>query len=148
MAPSHYLSQWWPVIILWNVMEFNTLRPEQSGQHFADNIFKCIFFIEKFEYLTHVLLGKMAAISQMIFSNAFLWMKSLVFWLKSHWSLFLRVQLWWSISLDNGLVSNRRQAIIWNNAGPIRGRIYVALPVGGDELNKISFRFICKGLID
>ena len=36
---------------------------------------------------------KMAAISQTISSDAFSWMKSFVFWLKFHWSLFLRVQL-------------------------------------------------------
>ena len=36
-------------------------------------------------------LDKMAAISQTIFSDAFSWMKSFVFWLKFHWSLFLRV---------------------------------------------------------
>ena len=35
----------------------------------------------------------MAAILKTIFSYAFLWMKSFVFWLKFHWSLFLRVQL-------------------------------------------------------
>ena len=43
--------------------------------------------------LTHLPLDKMAAISQRIFSDAFLWMKSFVFWLKFHWSFFLRVQL-------------------------------------------------------
>ena len=32
-------------------------------------------------------------ISHMTFSNAFSWMKYFVFWLKFHWSLFLRVQL-------------------------------------------------------
>ena len=37
--------------------------------------------------------AKMAAISQTIISDAFLWMKSFVFWLKFHWSLFPRVQL-------------------------------------------------------
>ena len=35
---------------------------------------------------------KMVAILQMIFSDAFLWTKSFVCWLKFHWSLFLRVQ--------------------------------------------------------
>ena len=39
---------------------------------------------------------------------------------------------WSSIGLDNGLVPNRRQAIIWTNADQIDWRIYVAL--GGDEL--------------
>ena len=43
--------------------------------------------------LTHVPPDKMAAISQTIFSDALSWMKSFVFWLKFHWSLFLRVQL-------------------------------------------------------
>ena len=43
--------------------------------------------------LTHLPLDKMAAILQTIFSNAFSWMKSFVFWLTFHLSLFLRVQL-------------------------------------------------------
>ena len=43
--------------------------------------------------LTHLTLDKMDAIPQIIFSDAFSWMKRFVFWLKFHWSLFLRVQL-------------------------------------------------------
>ena len=43
--------------------------------------------------LTHLPLDKMAAILLTIFSDAFSWMKSFEFWLKVHWSLFLRVQL-------------------------------------------------------
>ena len=78
--------------------------------------------------LTHLTLDKMAAISQAIFSDAFSWMKSSVFWLKFHWRLFLRVkliitQLW----LDNVLAPNRLQAIIWTNADPIYWRIFAAL---------------------
>ena len=42
--------------------------------------------------LTHLPLDKMAVISQTIFSGAFSWKKSLVFWLKFHWGLFPRVQ--------------------------------------------------------
>ena len=42
--------------------------------------------------LTLLTLDNMAAISQTIFADAFLWMKSFVFWLKFHWSLFLRPQ--------------------------------------------------------
>ena len=42
--------------------------------------------------LVNLPLDKMAAISQTIFSGAFSWMKSFVFWLKFYWSLFLRVQ--------------------------------------------------------
>ena len=38
-------------------------------------------------------LDKMATISQMIFSDAFSWMKNFVFWSTFHLSLFLRVQL-------------------------------------------------------
>ena len=43
--------------------------------------------------LLHLPLDKMAAISQMIFSDALLWMKIFVFWLKFHWSLFLSFQM-------------------------------------------------------
>ena len=53
--------------------------------------------------------------------------------IKFHWSLFLRAQLTKpSIGLDNGLVSNRQQAIIWTNADLIHWHIYAAL--GVDEL--------------
>ena len=47
------------------------------------------------DYWNHVALSldKMAAVSQTIFSGAFSWMKSLVFWFKFHWSLFLVAQL-------------------------------------------------------
>ena len=43
--------------------------------------------------LTHFPLDKMAAILQTVFSDAFSWMKSFVFWSKFHWSLFLSIQL-------------------------------------------------------
>ena len=43
----------------------------------------------KENWLTHPPLDKMAAILQTIFSDYFQsWMKSFVFWLKFHWSLF------------------------------------------------------------
>ena len=49
----------------------------------------------------------MAVISQTIFSDAFSRKKGFVFWLKFHWSLFLRVQLTISqYGLDNGLAPN------------------------------------------
>ena len=41
-----------------------------------------------------------------------------------------------SIGSGDGLAPNRRQAIIWTNADPVRWRIYAAL--GGDELIKSS----------
>ena len=52
---------------------------------------------------THWGWDKMAAISQTTLSNAFSWMKMLIFWLRFHWSLFLRVKFtifqywlrWW-----------------------------------------------------
>ena len=49
--------------------------------------------IQIYHRLTHLPMDKMAAIQQTIFSDAFSWMKSSVFWLKFHSSLFLRVQL-------------------------------------------------------
>ena len=39
---------------------------------------------------------------------------------------------WISIGSDTGLAPNRRQVIIWTNAGPIHWRIYAA--IGIDEL--------------
>ena len=45
------------------------------------------------DHLTHHTLHKMSTFSWTIFSDAFSWMKSVVFWLKFHWNLFLRVQL-------------------------------------------------------
>ena len=42
----------------------NTLRPRQNDRHLPDDIFKCFFWMKMFEY-----------------------------WLRFHWSLFLRVQL-------------------------------------------------------
>ena len=65
---------------------FNSSPRGQDGCQFADSIFRCIFFNETF-----------------------------AFWLKFHWSLFLRIQQH-NIGLDNGLASNRRQAIVWTNA--------------------------------
>ena len=43
--------------------------------------------------LTYHPLDKMAAISQTIFSNAFSWIKRVLFWLIFHCNLFIRVQL-------------------------------------------------------
>ena len=78
-------------------------------------------------------MADMDTILQTIFSDAIPWMKIFVFQLKFPWSLFLRVQLTTpSIGLDNGLVPNRREAIMWTNTDPIHWRIYAAL--GGDEL--------------
>ena len=61
-------------------------------QKLRTDIFNFIWFhIVAILYTVHV--DNLAAILQTIFSDAFLWMKSFVFWLKFHWSLFLNVQL-------------------------------------------------------
>ena len=68
---------------------------------------------------------KLAAIWQTIFSNAFNCTK-IVFWFKFHWHLFPMVQLTISnIGLDNGLVPDRRQAMIWTNDDPDYWRAYL-----------------------
>ena len=45
------------------------------------------------KHLTYLPMDKMAALSEMAFSNAFSWIKHFIFPFKFHWSLFLRVQL-------------------------------------------------------
>ena len=40
--------------------------------------------------LTNLPLDKMADILQMIISDEFSWMENFVFWIKFHWSVFLR----------------------------------------------------------
>ena len=89
--------------------------------------------------LTHLPLDKMASILQTIFSDALLWMKSFVFWSKFHWSLFLRLKLTKknTIGLDNGVVPNKQEAVIWTHVDLIHWHIYAAL--GGDELIYISW---------
>ena len=66
-------------------------------------------------------------------------MKSLVIWLKFHWSCAEGCN--WklpSTGLDSDLAPSRRQTIIWTDAVLIDWRIYVAL--GGDELNQIQIQ--------
>ena len=77
----------------------------QNGCHFADNIFRCNFVNENFGILIKILL-KFVPKGPIDENPAF--------------------------GLDNGLVPNRRQVIIWTNAGLIHWYIYVAL--GEDEL--------------
>ena len=61
------------------------------GHYLNQGAHRCIYVSLEINDLTHLPLDKMAAILQRIFSDAFSWMKSFVFWLKFHWSLFLRV---------------------------------------------------------
>ena len=65
----------------------------------------------------------MAAISQTTFSNTFFVNKNFVFWLIFHLSCPEGSSYQYvSIGSDNGLATNRRQAIIWTNAEPVRRR--------------------------
>ena len=74
----------------------HTLRPEQNGRQFTDNIFKCIFFNEKSRILIQI--------------N----------WSLSTWQLPC-------IDSDNGLVSNKWQAISWPNVDHVLWRYMVSL---------------------
>ena len=75
------------------------------GQFFADDIFRRIFVNEKF----------------------------CMFWLKFTQKFVPKVPNDNKLGLDNGLVPDRRRAIIWTNADPIHWRIHPALV--GDELS-------------
>ena len=76
---------------------FNSSPPRQNDRHFADIIFKCLFLNEKFCILIQISL-----------------------------QLVPKGPIDNSIGLDNGLVPNRRMAIIWTNAVPVHWRIYGA----------------------
>ena len=80
----------------------------------------------------------MDAILQMIFSDAFLWMKSFVFWLKFHWSLFLRVQLTNNPALFKIMAWCRigDKPLSEPMLAQFTDHIYVAL--GGDELTIVQ----------
>ena len=81
--------------------------------------------------LTHWGQDKMAAISQITFSDTFSSIKMYWFWLKFYSQWFN--QQYSIIGWDNSLAPSRRQAIIWNIADLIHWRIHVAL--GGDEMS-------------
>ena len=75
---------------------------------------------DSLSWFTHFPLDKMAAISQTIFSDAFLEWKVLYFdyTFTEVCSQGSNLQ-WTSIGSDNILAPKRRQAIIWTNADPI-----------------------------
>ena len=77
--------------------------------------------------------GQIATIPQTTFSNVFSCMEKFDFRLKFH-KVSSYGSNWYvpSIGLDNGLSTNRRQAIIWTNADRIHWCINAAL--GWDEL--------------
>ena len=128
---SHYLSQCWPSFMT----PYGITRPQwkcvcvffQKGSLVRGQNCACSYpgpWYSQANVKTHLPLDKMAAILQTVFSDVFSWMKSFVFWIKFHWSLFLKVQL--SINLHS-------IAIIWTDAEPTHWSIYAAL-LGGDEL--------------
>ena len=70
-------------------------------------------------------------ILQTIFSNKFSWMKN--YCISIEISLkFISRELTDNKTTDNGLVPNRRQAIIWTNAGLFYWRIYA--PLGFNDM--------------
>ena len=85
------------------------LPPVQNGRHFAADIFICIVMNDT--YYTLIKISLKFVPEGPIDNNT---------------------------ALDNGLVPNRQQAIIWTNVHPIYWWIYTAL--GGDELNMIIHR--------
>ena len=84
--------------------------------------------------LTHIPLDKMVPISQMTFMNAFLWIKSFMFY-----SNFTEVcsygygWQWVNIGSSNGLAPNWWQAITCSNVDSFQWLIYAAQV--GDDLN-------------
>ena len=114
----------------------------QSGIHMTSS--KCVNTCALWEMLltnpphwwniqisTHLPMDKMAAISQTIFSDAFLWIKRFGFWLKFQWSMSVRVQL--TIGLDNGLVPHKATCHYLNQCWPIS--LMHICGTRGNELN-------------
>ena len=85
------------------------------------------FDLKTYCYLTHWSRDKMTTILQTIYLNAFAWMEILEFQLN-----FIEIcSLWlnWQCTIidsDNGLVPNRRQAIVWSSNGGFYWRIYAS----------------------
>ena len=80
----------WSALACWNA------EPKLCLAKLGCNWYDPLVLTLKSASATHICdlpLDKIAAISQTIFSDAFSWMKSFMSSLKSHWSLFLRVQL-------------------------------------------------------
>ena len=79
---NNYQSKWFQVYIAFIIAK---------GYHQFVIIY--VFLPVPWCALTHWGRDEMDAISQTTCSSAFPWMKMFEFWLKFHWSLFLRVQL-------------------------------------------------------
>ena len=94
---SDYLHQCWPRFLTQWVIYQAQLWHVCINQcpSLAGGIFSALQegLTHHSQELTHVPLNKMAAILHRTFSDAFSLMNHFVFWLKIHWSLFLRSQL-------------------------------------------------------
>ena len=101
-APSF---PWYAAPDLLTAWMLNSSPPGQNGRHFADNMFKCIFLNEN------------------------IWISNKISLKNVPWGLIDRYV---STGSDNGLVSFRRQGIIWTNADAVYWCIYAE--VGGEEL--------------
>ena len=88
MLPQNaFVDILWLTSVAVSTQSVNTLKPRQNGRHFADDIFKCIFLNENV-------------------------------WIPIKFSMkFVPKGPINSIGADNGLAPDRRQAIVWNNAG-------------------------------
>ena len=102
------MSPWCPDIDevspqIWSCLEWKNIldRVERIGDIFSQavtllpvckNALVHPLEVETYEFNSSPL-NKMDAISQTVFSDAFPWMKSFIFLLKFHWSLFIRVRL-------------------------------------------------------
>ena len=73
------------------VIEFTYTKSHKSSSQNITQVSQKFYICNR--NLTHCGRDKMDAISQTTFSSAFSWMQMLVFRLKFHWSLFLRVHL-------------------------------------------------------
>ena len=81
-----------------DVIHINSFPSGQNGRHFTNDIFRSIFVDDKSCILIKI---SLKCVPKGVIDNNT------------------------SISLVNGLVPNRRQAIIWTNTGPIHWRIYI-----------------------
>ena len=75
------------------VFDFNPGCWKQNTGTWSCSSFLMDVVSNEFVSSTHWGRDKMAAVSQTTLSNVFSWMRMLEFWLRFHWSLFLRVQL-------------------------------------------------------
>ena len=82
------------IVFLWFVFSISSHHRSRSKlgvEQPTKPLFECTYVSLSLVELTHLPLENMAAISQTTFSNAFSYMKNVLFWFEFHWSVFLRV---------------------------------------------------------